>query len=328
MLLLSRGDLERLLAPADVIKAVASAFREYAAGRAQVLPRAVMPMGRDGIFLSMVSALPRRRALGTKLVTVMPGNRRRHLPTIHASYLLTDPQSGAPLAMMEAAFLTAIRTGATSALAARYLARSGARSVTCFGAGVQAAFQLRCLQVVLDIEQVRVIGRSRPRAQEFAARMSQRLGVPVLAVPARPIERRIAVRDADVIICATTSGTPVFSGLDLRAGTHVDAVGAFRPTTREVDTHTVKRARVVVDTYAGAWEEAGDLLIPLEARAITRGHVKAELSELVARTKRGRTSPEEITLFKSVGFAPEDAATARLAYDRARAARVGKEVCL
>ena len=133
---------------------------------------------------------------------------------------------------------------------------------------------------------------------------------------------------ADVITCATTSSRPVFSGRDLAPGAHVDGVGTFRPATRELDTLTVKKSRVVVDTYEGAWEEAGDLLIPIRAGAITRRHVRADLAELVAGTRQGRTSPQEITLFKSVGYAPEDAVTARFAYDRAVAAGLGTEVTL
>jgi ornithine cyclodeaminase/alanine dehydrogenase-like protein (mu-crystallin family) len=136
------------------------------------------------------------------------------------------------------------------------------------------------------------------------------------------------VTGADVVTCATTSSRPVFSGRDLAPGTHVDGVGTFRPATRELDTLTIQKSRVVVDTYEGAWEEAGDVLIPIKAGAITRRHVRAELAELVAGTRRGRTSPQEITLFKSVGFAPEDAVTARLAYDRAVAAGLGTEVAL
>ena len=324
MLLLSRRDLEALLQPADVIEAVESAFREVAAGRAQVLPRAALPMERHGVLLSMVSALPRRRALGAKLVTVVARNRAANLPTIFASYILNDPATGAPLALMEAGFLTALRTGATSALAARYLARPESRVVACFGAGVQAGLQLRCLQVVLPISEVRVVGRDPERAERFAEAMTAALKVPVAVVT----DRKAAVGGADVITCATTSPTPVFKGRDLSSGAHVDAVGAFRPTTREVDTETIKRARVVVDTYAGCWEEAGDVLIPLKARAITRRHVRAELAELVAGKKRVRDSVRDITLFKSVGFAPEDAVTARLAYDRARASGVGTQVTL
>lgn len=324
MLVLSRRDLERLLAPAEVIRAVEGAFREQAAGRVRTLPRAMLPMGREGVFLAMVSAVPRRRALGAKLVAVVPGNRRRGLPTLHASYLLTDPLTGAPLCLMEAGFLTAIRTGATSALAARLLSRRDAATVACFGAGVQAAFQLRCLQAVRRLERVVVVGRDPERARIFAGRMRELLDVDVHVTG----DRRAAVAGADLVTCATTSSTPVFNGRDVRPGTHVDAVGAFRPSSREVDTALVRRARVVVDTYQGAWEEAGDLLIPLRARAISRRHVRAELAEVVTGRRRARSSPEDITLFKSVGWAAEDAATARLAYDRAVSARVGREVAL
>ena len=324
MRILGREVLEALLPPADVIAAVERAFRECAAGRAAALPRAVLPMGRHGVFLAMVSALPRLGALGTKLVTVVERNRHRGLPTIHASYLLTDPETGAPLALMEAGFLTGIRTGATSAVAARHLARRDSRVAACFGAGVQARFQLLCLSQVLPLAEVRVVGRDLGRAAAFAKGMRRELGIDVRV----ETSRKAAVTGADVITCATTSSRPVFSGRDLRPGAHVDAVGTFRPATREVDTLTVRKSRVVVDTYAGAWEEAGDLLIPIKAGAITRRHVRAELAELVAGTRPGRTSPQEITLFKSVGFAPEDAVTARLAYDRAVAAGLGTEVML
>jgi alanine dehydrogenase len=324
MLVLSRADLERVLEPAAVIEAVVSAFREAAAGRAAALPRAALPIAKGGFFVGMVSALPRLRALGAKLVTVVPGNRARGLPTLQGSYVLSDPETGAPLAFMEAGFLTAIRTGAASAVAATYLARPDSRRVACFGAGVQAEFQLRCLKAVLPLESVTVVGRDPARAWAFAERMGGALGVPVEVTR----DRRAAVREADVVTCATTSSRPVFAGLDLRPGAHVDAIGAFRPNTREVDTETVKRARVVVDTYHGAWTEAGDLLIPIKAGAITRRHVRAELAEVVARKKPGRTRPDEITLFKSVGWAPEDAVSARLAYDRAMAQGIGAEVFL
>lgn len=324
MRILGRETLEALLPPDDVIAAVERAFRESAAGRASALPRAVLPMGRHGVFLAMVSALPRLGALGTKLVTVVERNQRRGLPTIHATYLLTDPETGAPLALMEAGFLTAIRTGATSAVAARYLARPDSRVAACFGAGVQARFQLLCLSRVLPLAEVRVVGRDPRRAAAFAERMRGELGIVVRVAGSR----KAAVTGADLITCATTASRPVFSGRDIGPGVHVDGVGTFRPATREIDTLTVTRSRVVVDTYEGAWEEAGDLLIPIKAGAITRRHVRADLAELVAGTRRGRTSSEEITLFKSVGYAPEDAVTARLAYDRAVAAELGIEVVL
>jgi len=283
-----------------------------------------MALFPDGLLLVMPSALLKSRALGTKLVTVYGRNRERGLPTLYASYLLLDLDTGAPLALMEGGFLTGIRTGAASALAARFLARPDSRRMACFGAGVQAAFQLKCLARVLALERVLVVGRTPERTRVFAGAMTKELGIPVELAPSP----REAVDRADLVTCATTSPTPIFDGKDLRPGTHVDAVGAFRPETREVDTETVKRARVVVDTYAGAEEEAGDLLIPIREGAITMTHVAAELSELVTGVKPGRTDREEITLFKSVGFTLEDAATARLAYDRALDAGIGQRVSL
>jgi ornithine cyclodeaminase/alanine dehydrogenase len=272
----------------------------------------------------MASAVPGRRALGAKLVSVAPGNRRRGLPTLHAAYLLSDPATGAPLALMEAAFLTALRTGATSALAARHLAARRVPVVACFGAGVQAAFQLVCLQAVRRFRRVLVVGRDPARARAFASRMGRVLGVEVNVTA----DRRAAVRQARVVICATTSATPVFDGRDLQPGTHVDAVGAFQPSTREVDTETVRRARVVVDTREGALGEAGDLLIPLRSGAIGPRHLGTELADLVTGRSPGRRTENEITLFKSVGWAAEDAVTARLAWERARRQGVGTEVAL
>jgi alanine dehydrogenase len=324
MRILGRGDLERILTPADVITAVESAFREHAAGRSAALPRAILPMGSGGFFLSMVGALPRQRALGTKLITVVPKNRGRRLPTVHAVYVLTDPETGVPLALMEAGFLTAIRTGAASALAARYLAREDSAAVACFGAGIQARYQLLCLQALFPLARVAVVGRDPDRARAFGETMARDMSLPVEVTR----DRRAAVAKADIVTCATTSATPVFDGRHVRPGTHVDAVGAFRPNTRELDTGLVRRAHVVVDTYEGAWEEAGDLLIPIKAGAITRRHVRADLAELVGGKKRGRPSREAVTLFKSVGFALEDTATARLAYDRAVAQNIGTEVRL
>ena len=189
---------------------------------------------------------------------------------------------------------------------------------------MQARQQLRCLAAGFALERVVALGRDAQRARGFAQAMAVELGIAV--EPSH--DPRAAVSGADIVTCATTSPTPLFAGADLRPGTHVDAVGSFRPETREVDTETVRRARVVVDAYPAALAEAGDLLIPLGEGAITRQHVVAELAELVAGSRRGRERPDQVTLFKSVGFALEDLATATLAYDRARARSIGLEVTL
>jgi ornithine cyclodeaminase/alanine dehydrogenase len=329
VLILGRADLEKLLPPPDVIDALADAFRRHAAGLTHVPPRGVTRVTHDAVLFVM-PAVMRPTAdgaaggLGTKLVTYYGDNRRRALPTLHATYVLMEEATGAPLALLEGTYVTALRTGATSALAARHLARPDAARVACFGAGVQAAFQLRCLAAVLPIAHVDVAGRDPDRARDFAHTMTRELGVAVVVAT----DPRAAVRRADVVTCATTASAPVVFGADVRPGTHVDAVGAFRPDTREVDTELVRRARVVVDTYAGALDEAGDVLIPLGEGAIAKTHITAELAELVTGARPGRDRADEVTLFKSVGFALEDLATARLAYDRARERGLGLQVAL
>ncbi len=324
MLVLTRADLETLLEVEAVIEAVEAAFHHHAAKGVRLIPRQGLPLDGRDVLLLMPCAIPGAGAVGTKSVSVCFGNSARGLPTVLASYLLHDPETGEPLAFMEAGYLTGLRTGAASAAAARRLARPDSRVVACFGAGVQAGFQLRCLRAVLPLARVLVVSRSPRTAAAFAERESRRLGLPV--VPAA--SAAAAVAEADVIVTATTSPTPVFDGRDVRPGTHVDAVGSFQPTTRELDGETLRRARLFVDTREGAWHEAGDVLLAVQEGAIGREHVEGELAELVTGTRPGRRSPEEITCFKSVGFAAEDAVTARLAYDRARAAGRGLAVAL
>lgn len=325
--MLARADVERLLPPAVAIDAVERAFVTYARGQATVPPRGVLGVD-DGVLLLMPAATfgagGAGESLGAKLVSVFDGNRRHGRPTLYATYLLLDGRTGEPLALLEGASLTGIRTGATSALAARWLARPDARRVVCFGTGAQARWQLVCLAAVRPIERVTVVGRDPAKARAFATETAERLGVPVTVAD----DPRRAVREADLVTCATTAREPVVFGTDLQPGAHLDLVGAFRPTDREADTEAVRRARVVVDTYGGALAEAGDLLLPLKEGAITRDHVAAELGEIVTGARPGRRRPDDITLFKSVGWALEDLVTARLAWERARREGAGREVPL
>jgi alanine dehydrogenase len=325
VLVLGRADLEALLDPRAVIDALADAFAQQAAGRCHVPPRTTVPVTGDGVLLLMPAAAPADDglALGTKLVTFYADNQARRAPTIQATYLLMDGATGRPLALLEGSFLTGIRTGAASALAARYLARRDSTRLLCFGAGVQAGFQLRCLTAEVNIERVEVVGRDPERARLFAARWTERLGLPVTVTT----DAETAVAAADVVTCATTATTPLFDGRRLRPGTHVDAVGSFQPTTREVDAETVRRARVVID-QPGAIDSAGDLALAIKDGAIDRRHVAGDLADLVSGKLSPRARPQEITLFKSVGFALEDLAAARLAYTRAKARGVGREISL
>ncbi|MBM4441526.1 MAG: ornithine cyclodeaminase family protein [Candidatus Rokubacteria bacterium] len=323
MLILGRADLEALLEPRALIEALAAAFAAHAAGRTRVPARTVMPVTDDGTLLVMPAAAATAEgpALGTKLVSVYTGNGGRGLPTIHATYILLDGETGAPLALLEGESLTGLRTGATSALAARHLARPDSRRLVCIGAGWQAGFQLLCLAALLPIAEVAVIGRDPARAEAFATTWTTRLGLPVRVAA----DRVAAIAAADVITCATTSPTPVLDGRRLAPGAHVDLVGAFQPTAREADDETIRRTRVFVD-QPGAIETAGDLAIPIERGVVGRSHVVGDLAQLVTGAVAGRTRPQEITLFKSVGFALEDLVAARLAYTRAKAQGRGREV--
>ncbi len=323
MLVLGRADVEALLEPRALIDALAHGFAEYAAGRAHVPPRAVVPVSDDGVLLLMPASASADGglALGTKLVTLYTGNQARGVPTIHGTYVLMDGRTGVPLAFMDAGFLTGLRTGATSALAARYLARRDARTLVCFGAGVQAGFQLQCLTVELPIERIEVIGRDPSRARRFAEAWTAKLGLPVTLAT----DPDTAIARADVITCATTATTPLFDGRRLAAGVHVDAVGTFQPTARELDSETIRRARVIVD-QPGTVDGAGDLAIPIKDGVIARSHVAGTLADVVSGTVAGRTRPDEITVFKSEGFALEDLVAARLAYTAARARGLGHEI--
>jgi alanine dehydrogenase len=319
--LLRRSDLERLLDVQSVIDAVQQAFADYSAGKVQMPVRtAVRVSDPPGVFLLMPCAMTESRALGTKLVSVYPDNPARGLPTIGALYVLSDYETGFPLAVMDATFITALRTAAASAVATRFLAHEDARTLGIFGTGVQAEFHAIAIPSVRPIDRVVVWGRSRDRAEDFVARMRGR-------APTRlePGESPEAVAGADVVVTGTTATQPLFPGDVVQPGAHVNGVGSHTPAARELDAVLVGRSRVVVDTYEAAFAEAGDLLLAIDEGQIDRQHVTAEIGEVILGQKPGRQGPDEITLFKSCGVAFEDVVTARLAADRARQAGLGQE---
>jgi alanine dehydrogenase len=279
--------------------------RAFAAG-AQVPARHVHRLTAADTLLLMPAWSD--TALGVKLVTVMPGNRARGAGTVQAIYVLLDRSTGEPMALLDGEALTLRRTAAASALAARYLAREDARNLLVVGAGRLAPY-LACAHHALrpQLRRVAVWARDAARAQATAQRLRDQ------GVPAQVVERlEPAVGDAHIVSCATTATVPVVHGDWLQPGTHLDLVGGFTPAMREVDDAAAARARIFVDTYAGALAEAGDLLAPLASGAIVRASVVAELAELVRGDKPGRTGVGEITLFKSVGTALEDLAAAAL----------------
>lgn len=251
------------------------------------------------------------RFAGVKSVTVFPDAARVGKPAVQGVYLLFDTESGAPLALIDAPALTAWRTAAASALATRYLARADASRLLLVGAGTLAPYLVRAHASVRPVREVAIWNRSRERAVTLAAELS---GQGFAAHVADDLAT--AAQSADVISTATISSTPLIEGAWLKPGAHLDLVGGFRPTMREADDEAVRRARVFVDTRAGALHEAGDIVQPLRSGVLSADQVRGELAELVRGAVTGRTSDEEITLFKSVGAAIEDLAAAVEIYGR------------
>jgi len=301
----------RFYAAADVARALdyrrlADALADAFAQGAEVPQRHVHPLSSQDALLLMPAWS--ERALGVKVVTFVPGNASRGQATVNALYLLLDRASGEPRAVIDGEELTLRRTAAASALAARYLARSDATNLLLVGSGRLAPYMARAHCALRPrLARVRVWGRNDQHAQT-TAQLLRDAGLP--AEVAHDLEA--AVRDAHIVTCATTSTEPLVRGAWLAQGTHLDLVGGFRPAMREVDDAAVARARIVVDTYAGALAEAGDVVEPMQRGIITREHVVAELAEVVRGDKVARTSATDITLFKSVGTALEDLAAAEL----------------
>lgn len=330
MLILTRHDVETLLSMPAAIDAVEAGFRQLAAGAVEMPQRLATTIApHNSIHLSMPAFVAGDAAAGdpgtlaVKVVTVYNDNRTQYnLPTIHAVLLLHDARTGQPLALMDAEHLTAMRTGAVSGVATRYMARPDASIVTIFGAGVQAGPQLLAMAAVRPMQRVHVIALG--DTQPFCTQMTTQLGVPVTAAE----DVRAAVEAADLICTATNSPSPLFDGAWLRPGAHINAIGAYTKTMRELDGAAVLRSRVVVDRRQAAQVEAGDLVIPLQEGIISPEHIVGELAEVVTGAVPGRTSPQEITLFKSVGLALQDAVAAALVYRRAMQENVGQEVDL
>jgi ornithine cyclodeaminase len=297
MRIYSASDVRAALPMALAIDVMRSAFAQLAAGQAVMPPRTRL-QGEHGLSLVMPALLRDSQDLAVKVVSVMSGNPDLGLPAVVGTVLVLDPRTGLPLALLDGAALTAIRTGAGGGLAADLLARADSRTLTVFGAGVQARVQVEAVRVVRPIETVWVVSRTRAPAQALVdeLRMS---GVKA----AVPVEVGAAVAASDIIITATSAPTPVFAGRAIRPGTHLTAVGAHTADTRELDADCFRTSYTVVDSFAAAQAEAGDLLLAGAA-------AHAELGQIVLGLRPGRTTADQITIFKSVGVAAQDAAAA------------------
>jgi ornithine cyclodeaminase/alanine dehydrogenase-like protein (mu-crystallin family) len=304
MLSMDEAEVRRRLDPILVIAAIESAFRER-------YPSMTIPVRTHmniagGTFLVMSCYDTVRHALGMKLVTVRD-NPARPEDRIQATYMLIDPESARPRMTIPANYLTDLRTAATSAVATKFLARTDVRVLGIFGTGRQARAHLRVLPLVRQFQRVLVCGTDSRRSREFAQHMAAELPIPI-----EPVDAPTCAGQSDVLCTCTCAQSPLFDGNLLRPGTHLNLVGTFQPHAREVDSITIQRAQVVVETHNGPLAEAGDLLIPISEGLISRQHVLADLHELLSGKKSARRTSADITLFKSVGCALEDLVTAEL----------------
>ncbi|HMD75576.1 MAG TPA: ornithine cyclodeaminase family protein [Steroidobacteraceae bacterium] len=309
MRVFTADDVAAALPYERLIDALDRAFRSPASVPARSFHTIPVPNGSDG-FLVLMPAWATGRHACVKIATVFPGNKAQGLPTVQAQVLLLDASNGSAIALFEGGEITRRRTAAASALAARYLARSDARELLVVGTGALAPYMASAHAQVRHFERILVWGRHPAKAEACARLIQSQL--PAHAVAAT-IDLESAARGADVISCATTSAQPLVKGQWLKDGAHLDLVGSFSASTREADSDAVERSRVFVDTYQGARDEAGDLLIPIAEGRIAAGHIAGDLAELVCGRVAARTSERDVTLFKSVGTAIEDLIAAETA---------------
>jgi len=328
VLILSRAEVRGLLDLDALIDALADAMADLSAGRASVPDRiAALVPERDALLGAMPGYVPSLGALVSKLVSLFPRNAGSAIPTHQAVIAVFDPQTGSPVALIDGTEITAVRTGACSALSVRLLAREDASVLAILGTGVQARSHARAVVRVRPITEILIAGRDPYKADALAGELAPELGLRVRAVGSY----REALQDADVVCATTHALEPVIHREWLAPGTHVTSVG-YNPAGRELDDQTIIDALVCVESRRAALAPfpagSNDLTQPIRDGLITPDHVYAELGEVIAGSKPGRSSREQITLYKSVGVAVQDAAAAALVLATARKTGAGHELAL
>lgn len=325
VLLLKESEVRGLLSMDEVIEAVEEAFLEKAAGQVQMPPKIYVYYSRyDGDLRVMPAYLEGLDISAVKVVNVHPGNRGFGLPSIMATILLVDPQTGAPLSIMSGAWITAMRTGGASGVATKHLARRDSMKLGVIGAGVQGQTQLLAISRVVNLVHVSVFDIDKTRRDEFARREAEHYpGVEITAVDTA----QDAVTGMDILVTVTPARSPVVRNEWVEPGLHINAVGADAPGKEELDPMILKRAKIVVDDLDQA-SHSGEINMPLAKRILRRDNIHGELGEVISRRKPGRESNEEITVFDATGLAILDAITAKLVYKRAVELGRGQEIDL
>ena len=329
MLILTAEEVRKALPMGETIEAMKRAYASLSDGKADVPLRARLSVSSQdavSLFMPAYVQVEGGDALAIKVVSLFPKNpeRQRSLPLIQAAVLVLDAETGQTVALLEGSSLTAIRTGAGSGAAIDLLARPDSSVVAIFGAGAQGRTQLEAACSVRKIEKAWVYDPVRKQAEVFVQEMAGIGSVPKELNVADT--SAVALSEADIVCTATTATEPVFADADLKPGTHISAIGSYTPEMQEVPAETVARALAVVDSRSATLAETGDLLRPMRDGLFGEDHIYAELGELVLRRKEGRKSADQITYFKSVGVAVQDAMAAQLALQNARRDKLGTDV--
>ena len=321
ILIVSQAEVEQLLPMQICIDVMSDALIALAKGQVHLPLRVVVrPSEAAGLMALMPTYISgERAAYGVKVIGVFPGNPAKGKDSHQGAVLLLSAETGEPLALMNASAITAIRTAAVSGVATRWLARNDASDLAIIGSGVQARSHLAALACVRSIKRVRVTSRHLEHAKAFAKEMSEHYDFPI--EPVKNVEA--AVREADLIVTATSSSEPVLRREWIAAGAHLNVVGASQPNAREVDTATMAAASLFVDRRESTLNESGDYLFAVRDGAIGPEHIRAEIGEVLMGARPGRTTIEEITLFKSIGLAVEDVAAAEYIYRQAQTTGAG-----
>ncbi|MEQ8304914.1 MAG: ornithine cyclodeaminase family protein [Cyclobacteriaceae bacterium] len=303
--ILRESDIEARMDMATAIDLMRDAFVQISARSANVPVRTAMDDAKQrGRVLFMPAYSPGYHLFGLKMVSVFPDNVKKGEPSIQGKMLVMDDETGTPLGLLDAENLTAIRTGAASGLATDLLAHPDSNVLAIFGTGAQSKTQVAAILKVRPIEEVLVFGTSKEKAQAFCDEMS------TVHKAQFSVGSPTDLKRADIICTATTSTTPVFELEQLKPGVHINGIGSYKPSIREIPPQVIAKSLLVVDQREAALSEAGDIVLAMEEGAIAADHIYAELGELVSGAKKGRTSDTQITVFKSVGNAVQDLALA------------------
>lgn len=324
MLVLQLPEVKKAINMSDAILVMEKAFIAFSR-RETIMPlRHRVAISGDNVTLIMPAYLQSSQELGMKVVSVFPTNVEKGLPIILGFIILIDSATGQLLALMDGTYLTALRTGAAGGVACRWLSRGNSKTIAIIGTGVQARTQLEAARAVRDIKEAYIYDLNQKQAEgflEWAGKTLTEITVKITTTAEEGVEK------ADVVVTTTTSSKPVFDARALKVGTHINAIGTFKPQMQEIPEEAVLKAdKVVVDSIEAAMEETGDIIIPINKGNYTQERIYAEIGEIAARKKPGRENDKELTLFKTVGIAVQDVAVASLVYQRAKEKGTGQEI--